>query len=155
MGVRVYTTTGTRDLTVAQAMLEEAKKEIEKSAGGRVKKKTRSIVKTRGVPPQNHTYMYCLKSGAFVKIGLADRPDERAAILSLGNPYGIEIVETWALPRSVSKIIEMAIHRRLSEHAVGREWFKATPEMAKRAVEAYDAEMSGNAKPEEFKPWLR
>jgi|SRR6185312_12408926 len=137
MGVAVHRTTGTRDRALATEILGKVKGAIEKEVHGVESQNPFDWVAERLANPLiENTYIYCMKSEEFVKIGVADDPKERLVFLSLGNPHGIELVGTWRVRRRISRAIEGLIHKRMSHCAVGREWFRATPEEAILAIEA-------------------
>lgn len=78
-------------------------------------------------------WMYGLQSGEFIKIGYAKNIRARVELLQLGNPHPVKVV----LRRQSqhARMLERFTHTVLAERAVGREWFRVTPEEARIAAD--------------------
>jgi Meiotically up-regulated gene 113 len=137
-GVYVKRTTGTKDRNLALEILAEAEGDINYALGtpyDPFQDVTSRLERARS----DWTYLYCIQSLDHVKIGLADDPNKRLQELALGNPHEMRGVETWRVRKSSALIFEAAVHDILAECAVGREWFKTTPEAARAAVEQHNS----------------
>lgn len=76
-------------------------------------------------------FIYFVSAGDLVKVGIATDVDARLAGLRAGAPVGLKLRGTREVPRLFGIQIERQIHAALSEHAIGREWFKITPKEAR------------------------
>ena len=75
---------------------------------------------------ERHGYVYFIRSGDFVKIGFARRPERRLRELQAANPNKLELVAT--LP--VGNVTEAGAHRALSHLRHRGEWFRWCDEIA-------------------------
>jgi hypothetical protein len=94
-----------------------------------------------GRPPANlHTNanevstLYFIRSGDFLKIGLATDVRRRLAHFQLHNPHPIWLDAFRTVPRPLARYVEAQTHAALAEFSLGREWFKVDTGIAKRAA---------------------
>lgn len=93
------------------------------------------------------TFIYGFQSGEYIKIGITKSIATRLRQLRLYNPHPITVV----LKRQHIEAarIERVIHRVLREEAVGREWFKISPEdahiAANYAIDKVNADLKAEA----------
>lgn len=80
------------------------------------------------------TYLYFIRSGRFLKIGLSVDPDVRVNQMRLMNPHGVNIVAVRPIPVALSRHVEADVHRALIDHYVGREWFSVDTRTALAAA---------------------
>lgn len=63
-----------------------------------------------------------IRSGEFIKIGIADNVEHRMAFLQVGNPVKLVLLRkfrTWDAPR-----MERELHDKLGQHRERGEWFR-------------------------------
>lgn len=65
--------------------------------------------------------VYVMKSGNAYKIGISENPEKRLKDLSIGN-CTLDIIYASALIKN-ARAVELSLHRKFSDFAVGREWF--------------------------------
>lgn len=95
------------------------------------------------IPANNHytgspysdprVYIYGIKCGDLIKVGISKSIARRLKDFRLGNPQPMEVVFKRHAYLAFSKQIERAMHEYLKEYAVGREWFRCTVEDVKAA----------------------
>jgi T5orf172 domain. len=88
-------------------------------------------------PPQLPTYLYFIKSGAYVKIGISTDPKARIRELSTGNPD--QLVLIGKLPfddRTDAGMEESRWHAKFETERVRGEWFRITPRILSAISEA-------------------
>ena len=66
--------------------------------------------------------VYVMKSGSDYKIGVAENPSIREAILKTGNPRVTLVFESD--PISNSYQIESLLHQKYADKSIGNEWFE-------------------------------
>jgi hypothetical protein len=74
-------------------------------------------------------FLYVVSEGGNgpIKIGVSARPDNRCAVLQIGNSRKLRLAKTWQMPTpAVAFSIERTIHDDLSEYSVFGEWFEMT-----------------------------
>ena len=77
-------------------------------------------------------YVYGIQSGLFIKVGMTKNIRLRLREMNLYNPHPCKVVvrRRCEHPRAVEK----RIHELLAKHAIGREWFVATPQQVREAA---------------------
>lgn len=76
------------------------------------------------------SYVYCLKLGEFVKIGMSKHPEKRQKGIETSLPHDpvqIYLIETNGSIEA--RRLEKAIHKNLAQHKVRREWYKYGPDI--------------------------
>lgn len=68
--------------------------------------------------------VYIIRSGEFLKVGVADDLARRVREMELGNPHGLTVMAYRTVPRPLVRQIEQHLHAHFAERAVGREWFR-------------------------------
>lgn len=75
-------------------------------------------------------YVYFITDGNFVKIGIADRPGWRMAMLQTGNPNELTLLFTIPVPDSYHRTnnirvrkLEKILHNYFKDHHVRGEWY--------------------------------
>jgi hypothetical protein len=66
-----------------------------------------------------------------VKVGMAKDVRQRLESFRLGAPRGLVLRGSRKAPACLTRQVEKKIHAALAVHAVGREWFRTTPEHAR------------------------
>lgn len=84
-------------------------------------------------------WIYGIKSGDLIKIGVANNLDNRLREMRLLNPHPVRVVLKRRVPNAF--IIEREMHRILAEFAIGREWFKVDTRQASKAFDQAFSEM--------------
>jgi len=96
-------------------------------------------------------YIYAIRSGAYIKVGLTLHPEKRMKTILSVNP-DVSVVSLRTVERRYVYLIEKRVHRLLAESRLYGEWFEATNaevhasikvaiNEAQRARRAHDAEM--------------
>ncbi len=80
-------------------------------------------------------FIYFVQCDQLTKVGLANNVKQRLHDLRLGSPRGLYLRGTRAVPRVLAMQIEKRIHAALKEHAIGREWFRILPALARREAQ--------------------
>lgn len=89
--------------------------------------------------------LYLMHNGlGKVKVGYAIDTDKRIKKLNSAAPFEAELLETWTLPDTPTvRKIEGKVHRKLAKYHAGlsgfdgaSEWFNASPERAKKEINA-------------------
>lgn len=75
--------------------------------------------------------LYGIQCGEFIKIGISRNIPFRLNSLKLGNPMPCKVVLRRNPP--YAGWLERRMHQHLAERAVGREWFRLTPQEAREA----------------------
>jgi hypothetical protein len=83
-----------------------------------------------------HTYLYAIRGGGFIKIGIADHPERRLAELQTACPYDLKLFHTAAIYYCYSREAETYAHKQLKKYHVRGEWFSCSDQLAINAVEA-------------------
>ncbi|MDP1702623.1 MAG: GIY-YIG nuclease family protein [Aestuariivirga sp.] len=78
-------------------------------------------------------YIYGIKCGDLIKVGIAKSVAKRLKGFRLANPQPMEVVFKRHAYQAFAIRIERAMHEYLKEFAVGREWFRCTVEDVKAA----------------------
>jgi hypothetical protein len=74
------------------------------------------------------TYVYAIKCGDYVKVGLAENTDTRLAALRLTCPYPMELLCRRQFPdKDTAWKREKALHRQLAGQRLWGEWFALAP----------------------------
>jgi hypothetical protein len=55
-------------------------------------------------------------------------------MMQLGNPYPLSLVNFKYIPKARSRAIEMVVHAKLADYAIGREWFRVSIELIRRTL---------------------
>lgn len=71
----------------------------------------------------DNRYIYIVKCNEYYKIGIADSPTDRFYQLQNGNPYKLELIATYGIPRKRIKYFEDRFHRTFRKWNVRGEWF--------------------------------
>ena len=79
--------------------------------------------------------LYVIQSGEFVKVGIATNMKSRLFDLQLGNPLLLRVRMQRTIPAALAIQVEQLVHAALSEHAIGREWFRVDAAVAVRAAQ--------------------
>lgn len=73
-------------------------------------------------------YLYIIGNDDFLKVGVTNRPSRRLSELQDGAQQKLQLKEIWILPganRSEVLAYEREVHKRLRQHHVNGEWFRA------------------------------
>lgn len=70
--------------------------------------------------------VYGIQSGEFIKVGITHDLKRRKHEMALFNPHPCKVV--FNKYAAVPRFIERELHKALAQFAIGREWFKITPE---------------------------
>lgn len=81
-------------------------------------------------------WLYVMRSGDLVKIGIATDVERRLHNLRAGAPKGLHLMSKRELPALFAIQTERAIHRQLADKAHGREWFSITSSDALKLIDA-------------------
>lgn len=84
--------------------------------------------------PRTAAYIYVMRCGEFLKIGMAADPRRRLESFQIGNPLPVEIAHKRLVSRWYAKHIESACHRALAAHAHRNEWFRCDLALAKAVI---------------------
>jgi hypothetical protein len=80
------------------------------------------------------TFIYILRAGRFVKVGVSGAAESRAASLQTGCPYKIEVFASVPANSWVAFRAERAAHIRMRDRAAHGEWFRIAPTAALHVV---------------------
>lgn len=80
--------------------------------------------RTDWLTPRHVRYLYFMELGEMVKVGVSRDPKQRLNAFRAGQPRGLHLRSTIALPAVLAFQTERRVHAALSDHAAGREWFK-------------------------------
>lgn len=80
------------------------------------------------------TTLYFIQCGQFVKVGITTDIDKRLNALKAGNPYPLRVASVVDIPSVFDRLVEKRIHGALYIYAVGREWFRLKPHLARRVA---------------------
>jgi len=72
-----------------------------------------------GDPVHEQSYVYFLKCGDFVKIGVSKKPRSRLLTLASSVPYDVELL----IMLTGDRALERFLHRQFSNHHHRHEWF--------------------------------
>lgn len=90
------------------------------------------------LPTGEDTYVYFIKSGSYIKIGLSKDVDFRLTTMQTGNPVELELILKVGFKDSKSAYIaESAWHDFYSEYHHRGEWFNLTEEEIEVIQEVY------------------
>jgi hypothetical protein len=81
--------------------------------------------------PKKEKYLYFIKCGDAVKIGVSDNPEDRLDTLSTGSPEKLVILDALEMMGDH----EAECHRRLRHLRINREWFRYTNEIDELIME--------------------
>ena len=70
------------------------------------------------------TFVYALRSGDYIKIGVAKTIEQRVKTLQTGNPIKIEIEHLKKTNNVFAYIDEKRLHKKLKKYHVMNEWYK-------------------------------
>lgn len=80
-------------------------------------------------------FVYLLRAGNAVKIGIAVNIGARLAALQSGNPLPIEIVGRRRFPNTLAALeAERSLHKRFCDQRAQGEWFRISTEAATDAL---------------------
>lgn len=79
-------------------------------------------------------FLYAIRSGDYIKIGLSTKFARRFKELSIGNPHPMRVEMCRTVDREFLYVIEKEIHRVLAEQHHQGEWFLASGAQVKSAV---------------------
>lgn len=77
-------------------------------------------------------YVYAIKSGPFIKVGVSANMEQRMHDMRLLNPHEVELIFRRKMVAAFH--CEKKMHEVLHEKAVGREWFVASIPEVKAAL---------------------
>lgn len=80
------------------------------------------------------TILYFIQCGQFVKVGITTDIDKRVNALKAGNPYPLRVASVVDIPSAFDRLVERRVHGALHVYAVGREWFRLKPHLARRVA---------------------
>lgn len=87
------------------------------------------------------SFVYAIRSGRYVKIGVASDPEARMFSLQAGNPRPLVLEAAFHFgTRDRAMLVEAAIHQDLSSQRVFREWFRRSPKRPLFWLRTYYAE---------------
>ena len=70
------------------------------------------------------TFVYALRSGDYIKIGVAKTVDQRVKTLQTGNPIKIEIEHLKKTNNVFAYIDEKRLHKKFKKYHIMNEWYK-------------------------------
>ena len=70
------------------------------------------------------TFVYALRSGNYIKIGVAKTVDQRVKTLQTGNPIKIEIEHLKKTNNVFAYIDEKILHKKFKKYHVMNEWYR-------------------------------
>lgn len=79
-------------------------------------------------------YVYALRCGELVKIGITTDLARRVREVNMHNPFPVRAEMCRAIEREYIRVIERAIHGRLDASRVTGEWFRATKQEVRSAM---------------------
>ena len=71
-------------------------------------------------------FLYFIKAGDAIKIGLGDDIEKRMITLQVGNPNRLDLLHSIDLPDQEAKEKEIELHQLLHKTNLNGEWFQAT-----------------------------
>jgi len=84
------------------------------------------------VPPP--CSIYVVEAGGYIKIGIAEKPEQRFSGLQTSNPHSLIIHMVFEGPGGAIRGAERTAHEILAENRLTGEWFKVSPQVAIAAV---------------------
>jgi len=72
-------------------------------------------------------YVYVLRCGDYVKVGIASNVTARVSSLQTGNPHPVELLMHW--PSETPERDERILHRSLENYHHRGEWFHASAQV--------------------------
>jgi len=100
--------------------------------------------------PERHNrtvYIYAIKCGEFVKVGIAADIEKRLVNLEANNPYPLKLIGWGACPARLASAAEHAAHTRLARYHHKGEWFRCS-DIAARAAVQYGPLRAAGLRPE-------
>jgi len=71
-------------------------------------------------------YVYMMKAGGYIKIGVSKAPEKRRESMQTGNPHLIEIVARFPFNSKAEAFdFENMLHKRLRDYNYRGEWFRS------------------------------
>lgn len=89
-------------------------------------------------------YLYLIKAGPYVKIGVAENPNKRLKEISTGCPFKPEIVATKALGK-LCYLVERYLHIQYADKCTNGEWFELDEADIKAIIDTPEDELVSNA----------
>ena len=89
-------------------------------------------------------YLYFIKAGMFIKIGVAKNVDNRLKSISTGCPFKPEIVATKALGK-LCYLVERCLHIQYADKCTNGEWFELDEADIKSIIDTPEDELVSNA----------
>lgn len=80
------------------------------------------------------TIIYVIECGEYHKVGITANLTQRLTTMALHNPFPLRCVLHRYVPPGRARRIEAAIHERLANWSLGREWFSAPIEVIRSIV---------------------
>lgn len=82
-----------------------------------------------------YKFLYVLRCGDALKIGIATNFDARLSKLQTGNPVSLKLERLWKGEGFTADRYEGALHRAFGRMWVSGEWYRCTPAEIDAAVE--------------------
>lgn len=83
---------------------------------------------------RDETTLYFVQREDLVKVGITRNMATRMNGLRLGSPRGLYLRGQRGVPSLLARQVEKQTHDALAEFAIGREWFRTTPAVARAAA---------------------
>lgn len=83
-------------------------------------------------------FVYLMRSGIFIKVGIAANVEMRRYKLQMANPFEVRIERKYGVgDRHYARLAERATHEDLAEYRVHGEWFRVEFDVALEATEFF------------------
>lgn len=100
-----------------------------------VKRKFRTPMGWRSCARQpGESFVYAIECDGFIKIGVSNNPEKRAAAIQGSSPHPVQVLKFWRVSRARRLDLERGIHELLRTRRVRNEWFNVTLAEATAAV---------------------
>lgn len=88
------------------------------------------------VRPDDKCFVYIMRSGDFVKVGIAANVEARRFKLQMASPHPVTVHAKYGTgARVYARLAERAIHEDLKDHRLHGEWFNSSIEQTVESVE--------------------
>jgi hypothetical protein len=71
------------------------------------------------------TFLYAIRCGEFIKVGVANNMSARVSAMQTGNPHSLEVIAALEFEaEGAARFAEKAAHHFMAQHVHRGEWFK-------------------------------
>lgn len=89
------------------------------------------LIRSRAVPDsETGSHIYFIRCQQFVKIGIADSVAKRLCSIQTGNPYTLELLNSFSVTQA--RQVEHSLHEHFDAQWQRGEWFTLTDEQIER-----------------------